>query len=202
MPIKNLSSKYFEGKPCRKCGSTRRYVNNKRCVSCRHRQGQKWYQTNSEKTCERVRKWQQSNPEKCYANSRKWHQENAETHRERKRKYYQENLEKCRQQSLNCRKANPKRYREINRIAKIKQRAKRAKAEGSYTTQEWINLKEKYNNRCLCCGRHQSELDRVLEQDHIIPLSKAGTNWISNIQPLCHDCNGMGGKGVKTIDYR
>jgi 5-methylcytosine-specific restriction endonuclease McrA len=75
-------------------------------------------------------------------------------------------------------------------------------AVGCYTTQEWITLREQYDNRCLRCGRHQSELNRVLEQDHVIPLSKGGTNWITNIQPLCHDCNGMGGKGTNTTDYR
>jgi hypothetical protein len=87
-------------------------------------------------------------------------------------------------------------------IATRKNQLKRQNVEGSYTTQEWLALKEQHGNICLCCKRHQSELDRVLEQDHVVPITKGGTNWITNIQPLCHDCNGMGGKGTKTIDYR
>lgn len=35
MSENNLSSKYFEGKPCQKCGGTLRYLKRKRCVSCR-----------------------------------------------------------------------------------------------------------------------------------------------------------------------
>ena len=70
------------------------------------------------------------------------------------------------------------------------------------TIQEWIALKDKYDHRCLCCKKHESELDRPLEQDHIVPVTKGGTNWISNIQPLCHKCNGMGGKGTKIVDFR
>ena len=88
-------------------------------------------------------------------------------------------------------------------VSVSKNRNKRKQLEGFYTTQEWIDLKEQYDNRCLCCLKHQSALDRVLEQDHIIPVTKAGsTNWITNIQPLCHTCNNMGHKGTKTIDYR
>lgn len=74
--------------------------------------------------------------------------------------------------------------------------------EGSHTTQEWLELKEQYNHRCLCCGAQENNLETPLEQDHIVPISKHGTNWISNIQPLCKDCNGMAGKGTKIIDYR
>jgi len=92
--------------------------------------------------------------------------------------------------------------REVNRNGQVKSWAKRKAAEGSHTTEEWVALKEQYHNHCLRCDKHQSELDRVLEQDHVIPLSRGGTNWITNIQPLCHECNGMGGKGTKHIDYR
>jgi 5-methylcytosine-specific restriction endonuclease McrA len=83
-----------------------------------------------------------------------------------------------------------------------RRRAIKALSEGSYTAQQWLDLKMQYKCRCLCCGRHESYLPTVLEQDHIIPLTKGGSNWISNIQPLCADCNGPSGKWQKTTDYR
>ena len=51
---------------------------------------------------------------------------------------------------------------------------------------------------CAYCGQGDAN-----EVDHVIPISKPGTNnWITNIQPLCEKCNGMGVKGTKSTDYR
>jgi 5-methylcytosine-specific restriction endonuclease McrA len=47
----------------------------------------------------------------------------------------------------------------------------------------------------LCCGASGR-----LQADHIVPLSKGGTTYIANIQPLCRTCNPR--KRVQTIDYR
>ena len=202
MPEDNLSSKYFEGKLCIKCGSLIRFISDKSCVNCKRKYGH----INQEKYQERSRKWRKENPERHKKQNQIWNQANPEKHRNCARKanqkWYQANPEKAHERTLKWRRNNYERYLEINRTGGVKNYAKRKQAEGSHTTQEWIDLKEQYGNRCLRCGRHQLELDRTLEQDHIVPLTKNGTNWITNIQPLCHDCNGMGGKGTKIIDYR
>lgn len=44
------------------------------------------------------------------------------------------------------------------------------------------------NFRCQLCGR-TSQDGVKLEIDHIIPISKGGTDDISNLQTLCFDCN-------------
>jgi len=75
---------------------------------------------------------------------------------------------------------NKERAKQIDR----KQYARRKKAIGSFTIKEWNDLKKKYNFKCAICGRRKK-----LTVDHIIPLSKGGTNYIDNIQPLCKSCN-------------
>lgn len=76
--------------------------------------------------------------------------------------------------------------RHPERIAHLKARyyARKKNAEGSHSFQEWEDLKIKYNNKCAICN----EL-KPLTKDHIQPLSKGGSDFITNIQPLCKSCN-------------
>lgn len=85
----------------------------------------------------------------------------------------------------------PERKRAISQ----KYRARKFAAEGSFTAEEWQGLCAQYDHRCLACGEN-----KPLSADHIVPLSKGGTNYITNIQPLCGSCNTR--KNAKTIDYR
>lgn len=76
-------------------------------------------------------------------------------------------------------------------------RIRKLEAEGSHTKAEWENLKRRYNNMCLCCKNFEPSVK--LSEDHIVPLSLGGTDFISNIQPLCLSCNKI--KGAKEINF-
>lgn len=67
---------------------------------------------------------------------------------------------------------------------------------GSHTEEQWQALVKKYG-RCLCCGDTKAKIYR----DHIVPVSRGGTDDISNIQPLCVRCNFRKGNRHAT-DYR
>lgn len=66
---------------------------------------------------------------------------------------------------------------------------------GSHTLLEFQTLCDMFGNQCLCCGQKVK-----LTEDHIIPLSRGGSDDISNIQPLCQSCNSS--KNNRAIDYR
>ncbi len=75
-------------------------------------------------------------------------------------------------------------------------RRKRLKENGgSHSIHDWETLKAQYNWTCLFCK--QQEPDIKLTKDHIIPVSKGGSNNIENIQPLCMPCNSR--KHIKII---
>jgi 5-methylcytosine-specific restriction endonuclease McrA len=78
-----------------------------------------------------------------------------------------------------------------------RRRILKLKAEGNHTFGEWENLKAQYNWTCPACGKSEPEIK--LTEDHIIPLSKGGSDNIENIQPLCKSCNSR--KNTEVIKY-
>ncbi|AKT41462.1 HNH endonuclease [Chondromyces crocatus] len=79
-----------------------------------------------------------------------------------------------------------------------RRRSRLAGAGGSFSTAEWQTLIAQYD-RCPMCRRAWSEIpllsgrSSTITADHIVPISKGGSNSIENIQPLCYSCNSKKG---------
>jgi 5-methylcytosine-specific restriction endonuclease McrA len=78
-----------------------------------------------------------------------------------------------------------------------KRRAMKNNIVGSHTLGDWELLKKQYGYKCPCCGR--SEPNVILTEDHIVPITKGGSDFIDNIQPLCKSCNSK--KHTKIIKF-
>lgn len=72
------------------------------------------------------------------------------------------------------------------RLKTAKRRARKYKANGEFTHRTIENLYVKQGGKCACCGER---LFGKFEIDHIIPLSKGGSNFPSNLQLLTPKCN-------------
>lgn len=128
-----------------------------------------------------LRAWKRNNHRDRYESSVTW----REQERQRSKK---------KRQQLVSTPEGLRRWRDYKRRSEHVRRARRRDA-GTYTNAEWNELCARYNHRCLCCGE-----SRPLTVDHVIPLSRGGSNTIENLQPLCLSCNDR--KGSRTIDYR
>ncbi len=176
------------------------------CKSCSKDARQKWLVNNIEAAREATRRWYKNNIEKAHSASRKWKKINSEKEKETMKKYVENNKEKVREAQRNWRKNNPDKARlsSLNSVHKNpdakkakdhRRKAKKRGNGGSFSPVEWKELREKYGNKCLCCGE-----EKKLEADHVIPVIKGGTSNIENIQPLCRSCNAK--KSSSEIDYR
>lgn len=166
------------------------------------------YQANKEEERAYSRQWARSHPDKVRASVRSWceankkrvadyqrrrNSENPERKREYKRKNrerlleqerarYAKNPEKFRAKALKYLKDNPERHA----LAERTRRALARSAEGSHTLEDVRSIRAKQKNKCAYC---RAKLGRTAHVDHIIALTKGGSNWPSNLQWLCAPCN-------------
>ena len=195
-----------------------------RCKECANAQGRAEYAAKIEQYRSVQRKYTEANKEH-YQELKRTHQKaNPEKYKEASRKYNESHREERNIRARERRQMDLEHYREIGRKSRDKyaeernayqreygkenrdkltlftniRRARKLAAEGSHTDKEWQSLKAFYDYKCLCCGKREPEIR--LTRDHVIPLTKGGTDSIDNVQPLCARCNSK--KNNKQIDYR
>ena len=126
-------------------------------------------------------------PELAYARYKRWIEKNKEWEKAYRKKRSKLPEERAKRRAYLKRSGKSVEYAQ-------RRRAQIREAEGSYTAEEWEDLCAKYDYRCLACGADEVTVD------HIVPLSKGGSNMIDNLQPLCMSCNCS--KQDRVVDYR
>lgn len=186
-------------KQCKKCGGLRplsefRVLYNgyrqSYCHSCEIEKARLYYWKNPEKCRARRKKWREEHPEENKMLLSKWRANNKDKMSASHKDWIRRHREEVRAYQHDWGQKNPDKVRDGCR----KRRAFLAQAEGSFTDAEFQGLVDKYSG-CLVCGTRER-----LEADHVIPITKGGSNYITNIQPLCKFHNDS--KHNKIIDYR
>ena len=128
----------------------------------------RYYLENKEKIKEYQGGYRDCNRELVNKNQKRYYHENTDRAMESQSKYYNGNRDKIRHM-------------------RAMYRARKRGAVGWYTLDDWQKLLDVSGGVCPSC-KMDVGVDS-LTRDHIIPVSKGGSNWLDNIQPLCHSCN-------------
>lgn len=163
------------------------------CAECQRAYNREYYKANKARLNAMNRAYAEQHKDELREYGRKWRAEN-ETYKGRK-PYYQERYQTKRDEIRAYQSARQRQNPELSARRTMRYYARKHGAEGSHSAADWRALREWFGNCCLGCGA-----TKKLEADHVIPLDCGGSDYISNIQPLCRSCNAS--KGTQTIDYR
>ncbi len=67
--------------------------------------------------------------------------------------------------------------------------ARKRQAKGTYTAQEVSEQFDRQKGRCYWCSKKLDKKKRTYHVDHVIPLTRGGSNDISNVVIACPHCN-------------
>jgi hypothetical protein len=207
---------YFTGKPCKHGHISLRYTDNLTCKECirvkalarvkKNPEHVRVISRRSQKKCSpkhRIRNrlksynWSKKNPDKVRAitkrryeknaislreKSREWYKNNKLKAKSRHKKWYSENSDLAKSISKNWRQKNTETVLAYNR----NRRSICVSNGGTHTGDDVLNILKSQHGRCAYCRKNCENRYHV---DHIMPISKGGSNWPRNLQILCVSCN-------------
>ena len=160
-----------------------------------------WHKNNREKEEEYKRK----HPEISKESSKRYREKNRELLREKRKIYRMDNtgkIKKYEKDNHEKRKGYHKKYiktekgKAMAQRGMARRRAKEREIINTLTSEEWLNILEKHNFRCVYCDV-EFNCGLLPTKDHIVPLIKGGHNVKENIVPACQSCNSK--KGISKM---
>lgn len=205
--------RFFSGDPCKHGHVCERYITSGSCVECQKSGLRRIYHNNPGARSEYQRDYRERNRETTRAKAKAKYQNNKEEMRARDALYRKANKERLRIKRLERYWEDParaiaraSRWRGANRekvnascavwrknnpekIAALRasRRSKELSSVGEFTGHDLRRILIMQKFRCAICRVNVRK--KPFQADHIIPLSKGGTNLPRNIQITCPKCN-------------
>lgn len=150
-----------------------------------------YYASNKEKIYERQKAYNQMNRKKVAEYQKRY----AAARRTQLLEYWKQYYRKNRERRLEYQRRYWKQYSQTlhgklsRRASVVNRRARKRSAQGSHTPKELQEQLARQKHRCYYCNAKLGEKRNSYHADHIVPLSKGGTNYIDNIVLTCPTCN-------------
>lgn len=137
------------------------------CKECTKKRNHEYYQAHREEIIAAQMVYDREHAEQQRNYRRQWKRDNPVRVKALNRQWYEDNYERCRELAWNY-------------------RARKRGASGSHTTADIKAQHERQEGKCYWCNCKVGDKYHV---DHVVPLSKGGSNWPSNIVIACPTCN-------------
>lgn len=182
------AKRYDPGAPCANGHTAQRFVKSGICVVCDKVNQAAWRERNRERERLRSVARREANPEY----RKQYYYQNRERALALDKEYREANAEQTRARIAAWAKDNP----EKRAAGWRRRRAKVAGAPGDHTAKQARFLRVMQGNMCAYC-EHPLELTKP-HLDHVVPISRGGSNAIENLLWACAPCNLS--KGAKTLE--
>ena len=195
--LESGAKRYFTGVPCSRGHVDERAVRNRTCRACQAISKAAFYRRNRESEKAKVKAYYQANRVQMRHRRNAYDAANPAQKKALFKAWYDANRQAFLASKAQSRLANPepfkeryKRWATANKahvLANNRARASRLKgAEGRHAGAEITELLRQQRGLCAYC---RAPLKRGYHVDHIVPLAKGGSNWVTNIQLTCRTCN-------------
>jgi 5-methylcytosine-specific restriction endonuclease McrA len=152
------------------------------------------YPARKEERSAYYKQWYLENKDKVRDYNKARREEHKEYYKETHKKYYEANKDRYKQWAKQYREANKDHHRIIKRLARSRRRAIERSAGGKYTEDDVRAMYKRQKGKCYYCGE---KVGKKYHVDHVVPLSRGGSNSPDNLVIACPYCNDS--KGTKLV---
>lgn len=151
------------------------YLKNKSIINKKRREQYK----NDPSIKNNIYLWRKNNNNKIKQIRKKYYKKYKEIILAKHKKYVQDNKRSVRAREALWHKLHPE-----NKRAKMARRRAREKNAPGLCSKDQLKARwDYYGGKCWMCGKDANTVE------HVIPLSKGGSNWPANLRPACKMCN-------------